>query len=37
MTRKNFATHTLVQRDNYVPGAGLPRARRLSLIFACLR
>ena len=35
MTRKSFAKHILIQRDNSVPGAGLPRARRLSLIFAC--
>ena len=35
MTHMTFAKHAQVKRDTYVPGAGLPRARRLSLIFAC--
>ena len=36
MTRKEFAMHIRVKRDYFVPGAGLPRARCLSLSFACL-
>ena len=37
MTRKTFSMmHACVERDYSVLGAGLPRARRLSLmIFAC--
>jgi len=35
MTLKTFATRILVQRDHSVPGAGLPRARCLSLISVC--
>ena len=35
MTLKKFAMHICVKRDCSVPGAGLPRARCLSLSFAC--
>jgi len=35
MTQKTFAMELKIKRDCFVPGVGLPRARRLSLIFAC--
>ena len=35
MTLKMMAKANLVRRDHSVPGAVLPRARRLSLLFFC--
>ena len=35
MTRNLINAHVRVQRDHSVPGAGLSRARCLSLLFAC--